>query len=403
MALTRQSPAGSCVLAEVEGLLRDHDVTVFAERIEASLRPRVDFVEVRAPWRPVVLRYAVFHLAVRWHLARWRRAGGRAAVVQATQGQLPACDVAYAHFCHRAYLADGLRRNPATGLRRFARWATHTLNARAEAAAFAQARVIVAPSRGLRDEIASAYPTALGKVRVIANPVDVDRHVRPDDFDRDAQRLSHGFGREELVIVFMALGDFARKGLGLLIEALAGAEPAVRGRVRLLVIGGEPGEVAVFSKLASRCGLGRAIVFTGMQADVRRFLWAGDAFAFPSAYESFGLAAVQAAASGLPVMASPRLHGVEEFVVDGCNGWIVPRHVDAIGAWFASVVREEGRLKGMGDAAARSIQGYGANRFRAEWAGLMTSLIRPCGIAAEAAEAGARGAAALNDPPTLRS
>lgn len=394
MAVTRQSPAGSCVLAEVEGLVRDHDVTVFAERIEASLRPRVDFIEVRAPWRPVVLRYAVFHLAMRWRFARWRRAGHGADVVQATQGQLAACDIAYAHFCHRAYLVDGLKKNPATGLRRCARWATHALNARAEAAAFARARVIVVPSRGLRDEIASAYPRALAKLRVIANPVDLARHCRPADFDRDGQRLALGFGSADVVIVFMALGDFARKGLGLLIEALGGSAPAVRERVRLLVVGGDPAEIADFAGLAGRAGVQARTVFVGLQAVVQPYLWAGDAFAFPSAYESFGLAAVQAAAAGLPVMAAPNLHGVEDVVVDGRNGWVVPRRVEAIGTWLAGIAGEDARLRTMGDAAAASVAGYGIERFRREWVALIDSLM-PASRAAPTTATGSPAAASL--------
>ena len=64
MAVAASSPAGSCVLAEIAGLVQSFDVTVFSDRCEASGVPGVEFVRVRAPVGPVLLRYLVFHLHV---------------------------------------------------------------------------------------------------------------------------------------------------------------------------------------------------------------------------------------------------------------------------------------------------------------------------------------------------
>ena len=381
MAVAPDSPAGSCVLAEIRGLARTLDVTVFSERFDASELPGVEFIRVRAPVRPVVLRYLVFHLSAPLQVALWRLGGGRADCVQATQGQLPGSAICYAHFSHRGYLARQWKQSTVTGPRRWARWAVHRFNAACEAVALRHARWIVVPSRGLAREIAADYPAAAGKVRVIANPVAIDRFARPSAFDRAAGRAGQGFADEHVVLAFMALGDFERKGLGLLLSALAALPLAERAVVRLLVIGGHADEIAGFAQLAAVLGVDACVRFVGMQADVRPFLWISDAFAFPSNYETFGLAAAQAAAAGLPVMACDGVHGLEEFVVDGVNGWSIARRHDAVVAWMARVVAERASLPHMGRAAMESVQPYSQQRFQARWVELVAAVMRgddPC-------------------------
>ena len=375
MAIASDSPAGSCVLAEVEGLARRFDVTVFSERFErgASL-PGVEFVRVRAPERPVLLRYLAFHAGMPLHQLIWRLRGGRADCVQATQGQLPGADICYAHFCHAAYLGTHWKTTVATGPRRWARWATHAFNAWCEARAFAKARVIVVPSRGLRTEIEGRYPASAAKLHVIANPVDTARFTRPPGFDRTAARAALGFGPDDRVLAFMALGDFARKGLGILMQALAGARAGVQGRVRILVIGGQVGEVKEYAAMARAMNLGETVRFVGMQADVRPHLWASDVFAFPSAYEIFSLAILQAAAAGLPVMVTRGLYGAEEFVVDRHNGWAVPRSAADVTAWLDQLPLDGDVLARMGRAAAASVAQYAIEPFRERWIALIDSL-----------------------------
>lgn len=377
MAVATNSPAGSCVRAEVEGLAEDFDVTVFTQRCDLPALPGLEVVHVPAPDRPVLLRYLAFHLGMPWHYLLWRARGGRAALVQATQGQLPGADIAYAHYCHAGYLRTQWQLSTASGPRRLARWGTHRLNAWFESRAFARARLIVAPSLGLQRELAAQYPAHAGKVRVLANPVAIERFRRRADFDRTTRRASLGFCDADLVFGFMALGDFARKGLGLLIESLGRVAPAQRAAVRLLVIGGREGEIDEFTALAERHGVAAQIVFVGMQRDVTPFLWSCDAFAFPSAYEIFSLAILQAAAAGLPVLVSQGLYGAEEFVVDGRNGWVVPREVQALQAWWQRAIDDRGRLPAMSEAALASAQGYDAAAFRQRWRALFAELVGP--------------------------
>jgi len=178
------------------------------------------------------------------------------------------------------------------------------------------------------------------------------------------------------VLGFMALGDFARKGLGLLLAALADLPVAERAALRVLVVGGQAGEIAEFARLAADLGVAALVRFVGLQRDVRPFLWACDVFAFPSAYETFGLAVAQAAAAGLPAMVCDGVHGVEEFIVDGHNGWIIARRHEAIVAWLGCVLADRAAMPRMGLAAAQSVRPYALPVFQARWSELVAAVVR---------------------------
>lgn len=375
MAVVSGSPAGSCVLAEVQGLAAQFDVTVFSERFEPTALAGVEFVRVRAPDRPVLLRYVAFHLSVPVHYLLWRLRGGRADCVQATQGQLPGATLCYAHFCHRAYLRVHWPKAPGSGLRRWARFAMHRFNAWCEAVAIARARLVVAPSLGLARELVAEYPACAGKVRVIANPVATSHFARPAGFGRAAVRDQLDIEPYRLLLGFMALGDFERKGLGLLLTALAALPQDQRETLRVLVIGGRAGEIAEFEALAARLGVASSVRFVGLQTDVRPFLWACDVFAFPSAYEIFSLAVMQAAAAGLPVLVCDGVYGSEEFIVDGRNGWSIAREPGALAAWLARLLRERERLPAMGAAAVASVAAYDLATFHVRWKHLIGTLV----------------------------
>jgi glycosyltransferase involved in cell wall biosynthesis len=364
------------VLAEIQGLARDFDVTVFSDRFDTEDVPGAEFVRVGAPDRPVLLRYIAFHLGMPWRYLFWRWRGGRADCVQATQGQWPGAAICYAHFCHRGYLRRQWRHSAATGVRRWARWAVHGFNAVCEGWALQRAALIVVPSRGLAREIARDYPATAAKLHVLPNPVAIEHFARPAAFDRAGLRAAQGLDDEAVVLGFMALGDFERKGLGLLLAALAALPAAERLAVRILVIGGRAGEIAEFGAQATALGVGDRIVFAGMQRDVRPFLWACDAFALPSIYEIFSLAVMQAAAAGLPVMVCEGVYGSEEFVVDGRNGWSIERRQDAVLAWLRRLLDDRAELARMGRAAVRSVEPYAVAAFQARWKDLVAGVLR---------------------------
>ena len=372
LSVTKNSPAGSCVLAEVMGLADDYDITVFSDAFDNERPDRVKWVRIPLPKKPGVLRYVFFHLLAPVALRRHIRLRGRPPwLVQATQGQYVGADICYAHFCHRAYLRDRWRLQNATGLRRLLRWLAYQYNAYFEARAFRRARVVVAPSAGLVRELVDTYPFLQGRAYANPNPVDVAAYARPTDFDRAGQLHALGLSTGHPVLCFAALGDFSRKGLALVLEAMAGLATASPS---LVVVGGSPGEIDEYKRQTNALGLQDRVAFTGFQRDVRPFFWAADLFVFPSSYETFALVVLQAMAAGMPAITT-NLHGVEDYAIEGENAWIVEREVGTIRAAIQRVLDDPALLAQAAVAATRSVAAYDTPGFVGRWRDLLARFV----------------------------
>ena len=84
-----------------------------------------------------------------------------------------------------------------------------------------------------------------------------------------------------------------------------GIEAAQRDpRVRMLLIGAPSPVTPLLKQRVSAAGLSDRIRFVGIRTDVERFMLGGDVLLFPSRGEGLGMAAVEAQAAGLPVLAS---------------------------------------------------------------------------------------------------
>jgi N-acetyl-alpha-D-glucosaminyl L-malate synthase BshA len=90
---------------------------------------------------------------------------------------------------------------------------------------------------------------------------------------------------------------------------------------KLLMIGDGPQTAEAFT-LAMALNVAGDVKFLGNREDVDEILCAADAFLLPSNYEAFGLAALEAMACGVPVVAS-RVGGVPELIEDGVTGYLV--------------------------------------------------------------------------------
>jgi L-malate glycosyltransferase len=91
---------------------------------------------------------------------------------------------------------------------------------------------------------------------------------------------------------------------------------------RLLMVGDGP-DLADASRLARSLAVAEDVQFLGEQDQVVPLLSAADVFLLPSAQESFGLAALEAMACEVPVIAS-RVGGLPEVVESGVSGFLHP-------------------------------------------------------------------------------
>ena len=186
-------------------------------------------------------------------------------------------------------------------------------------------RMIIANSFRGKDEIIHHYGVPSTSIRVIYNPVDVDRFNDPDRMERrDEVRKTLGIAASDRCILFVGSG-FKRKGL---LSAIMAASK-LRQTWQLIVIGRD--HASVYEKEASRLGIRPFVHFLGPVTDVEKYYLAADLFLFPTVYEPFSNACLEAMAAGLPVVTS-RINGASEVVVEGTNGYMIedPLNTDEI-------------------------------------------------------------------------
>jgi glycosyltransferase involved in cell wall biosynthesis len=113
-----------------------------------------------------------------------------------------------------------------------------------------------------------------------------------------------------------------RKRGGPLLDAVARAQRRLgcEARLRLTLVGDGPQRHRL-RRRARRLGLDQAVRFAGYlpREEVRQVLARSDVFVLASWLESFGIAALEARAAGVPVVALDR-GGIKEFVRDGRDG-----------------------------------------------------------------------------------
>jgi len=91
-------------------------------------------------------------------------------------------------------------------------------------------------------------------------------------------------------------------------------------KTRLVMVGDGPERGACIYK-AEKLGVAEDVLFVGKQGRIADYLGVSDIFLLPSELESFGLAALEALACEVPVIAT-RIGGIPEVVTDGETGYL---------------------------------------------------------------------------------
>ncbi len=175
------------------------------------------------------------------------------------------------------------------------------------------------------------------EVRVIHNFVDTERFSPRHRSDRVRADFA---GDDEVLIGH--LSNFREvKRVGKVIEIFRRIHRELPAR--LVLIGDGPDREPTLN-LVGELGLQEHVVFLGTHREVPEILPQLDLFLLPSRYESFGLAALEAMACGVPVVAS-RVGGLPEVVLDGEGGFLCPPDdVDAF-ARRAIEILSDGELR----------------------------------------------------------
>jgi glycosyltransferase involved in cell wall biosynthesis len=322
------------------------EFTVFSSELAPDLRRLVNWRPTRVPARPIPLRLLTFFVRVSVPLARTR-----VELVHSLGAISPnRADVVTVQYCHAGSLAKTGRLAPrgATRLRTLNRIAARSMAIAAERFSYRPARVrlFASVSGGVARELEAHYPGV--PIRITPNGVDLDR-FRPDLDSRDGLRRSERVG-DDVVCLFVG-GDWDRKGLRIAIEAL----PKIPVKVRLWVVG--RGDTERFRQLASSLGVEDSVSFFGARQDTERFYQGADVFVLPTEYETFSLAAYEAAASGLPVAAT-RVNGVEDLITDGETGLFITRSPRGLATALERLADDAELRARMGVAARRRASAF---------------------------------------------
>lgn len=189
-----------------------------------------------------------------------------------------------------------------------------------------------------------------GPIEVIHNFVNCDVY-KPDEQKRRDLRPQYAAADEKLVV---HLSNFRRvKRVGDVVEVFARFAKQVPAR--LMLIGDGP-DRSIAEHLALSHGIADRIHFLGKQDSVQELLPLGDLLLMPSEMESFGLAALEGMACGVPCIAT-RVGGVPELVDDGINGLLYEvSDVDGMAAGAVDILTDTPRLERMASAARKTAQ-----------------------------------------------
>jgi UDP-glucose:(heptosyl)LPS alpha-1,3-glucosyltransferase len=330
------------VLSQLALGLRDrgYQVTVIAYECDLPAQAGVTFRRVRGPSRPFVLSYPWFMLAGTLAVWRWRRG----VVLSVGAIVLNHVDFVSIHYCQQVGPATPSRSN---WLFRLNVAVSARLGKLAERICFRrnQPRRFVCVSEGVADEIRAFFPAYAQRTIAIPNGVDTDAFA-PDSRRADALALRErlAIAEQQLIAVFVG-SEWQRKGLAPAIRALAQAPGW-----DLLVVGN--GDRESYERLAEQLGVAGRVRWIGVSRDVAPLYQLADALVFPTSYEAFPLVALEAAASGLPLLATP-VNGIRELVRDGENGFLIRPEPDDIAARLR-LLGEDRALRERLGAAARA-------------------------------------------------
>jgi len=168
-----------------------------------------------------------------------------------------------------------------------------------------------------------------------------------------ADRAELGVGPETRLV--LAVGRLVeQKNHALAIQAIAEVPDAV------LAIAGQGVLQQDLERLAAEAGVADRVRFLGLRPDARALMGAADAVVMPSRWEGLPLTALEALASGTPLLATD-VRGLRELVVDEENALLVPEDSHALAAALRRVL-DDPDLSARLAAAGKQVDGAGDDR-----------------------------------------
>ena len=232
------------------------------------------------------------------------------------------------------------------------------------------------------EQLRRLYGLAASHLKVIPCGVDLSLFTPASAASRQAARQALALDGGQPILLSVGRLD-PIKELDLLLESVA----LLRTPARLILIGGNPDgdpEVERLRQRAADLGLGERVRFPGAvpQQQLPDYYHAADAVVVSSRYESFGLVAVEALASGTPVVASAA-GGLTSIVREGENGLLVRwRDPRAFAERLDELLSDETQRARLAANARPSVERFGWRQIGDDVRALYQELTSDAGCAA---------------------
>lgn len=348
----------------IEDISENNEITLFAvkcEELDVDTIKRITFFKIPGFLRPVMFAHFWF-FCISSVIVGIMRIIKQFDLIVAHGPDTGWADVITAHYCHRERLMlvkEGKIIIQAKTLydkiRKFYYFLYYRYASLFERLFYTMKNVkkLIAVSDGIKELFIKYKLVDEDKIIVVPSSIDLELFNTEHRTEyRGEIRKKYGISENEKILIFVARGEWNRKGLPLLFDALN----LLDSKAKLLVVGGKE-SVELYENMAKEKKVKEKVIFTGFSSEVWKYYPAGDIFVYPSFFEAFALVILEAAASGLPLVSS-KISGTEEFILDGQNGFFIRHNASDIAEKINLLLNNDELRERMGKEAGKTAKNY---------------------------------------------
>lgn len=232
-----------------------------------------------------------------------------------------------------------------------------------------QSDVITAVSENLKEETYATFDIQK-EIEVVYNFVDVERFNRKP-LDAFKKVLAPNGER-----VILHASNFRQvKRIADVVQVFNEIQKQIPAK--LLFVGDGP-ERQNAEEQGRALGIFDKMIFVGKQEQIEDVFVIADLFLLPSEYESFGLAALEAMASKVPVV-STNAGGLKEVNIDGVSGYTAEiGDIETMSARALDILRDEATLQGFRERAFHHAQQYHISNIIPQYEAIYRRFCKDC-------------------------
>ena len=226
---------------------------------------------------------------------------------------------------------------------------------------------VTAVSESLKKDTYAHFATDR-EIHVIPNFIQAKPELQPIDLEK---RRHYAMDHERILCLISNFRKVKR------IEDVVSIFKLVQDKIPAkLILGGDGPERPFVERMARELGIYNKIIFTGKVRETGPILEIADLFLLPSETESFGLAALEAMAEGVPVVSS-NTGGIPEVNVHGVSGYLSEvGNVEEMSEFALHILSDDARLHQFREQALQQAHVFSLKEVLPMYENLYTDVIR---------------------------